>query len=116
MIGHVKRDHAELSRHGFVIEQMAVLAAVGTRGVETKKRNAAAGILEVHSVRDVAHGDVEIAADDRLHVRHGRQASSAPTARMRFMARWRALAFCMAASVSPSRTNPGTRISIAKKS
>ena len=79
MKGHVERDDTESSGDGLIVEQVPVLPAVGTSGMQAEQRNTLTGFLEIHAVGEIFDFDVQISANDGFHVRHWRQSSPAPT-------------------------------------
>jgi hypothetical protein len=96
---------------------MSVLPTVGPGRMKAEERDALSRFLDENAMTLAADVDRAIAADDRFKHRIGcGHERYRPSVRMTFIARCSARAFCMAASVSPSSTNPGTRMSIAKKS
>jgi hypothetical protein len=67
---HVEGEHAEVARDRLVEHQVAELAAVGAGGVQADERDALPGFLEVDAVGTAAERQVDVAADDRLDLRH----------------------------------------------
>ena len=59
---HVEHDDAIVFGDALVVEQAAILPAVGARGVQAEQRNALAGLLDIEPVRPVEQRHVEIAA------------------------------------------------------
>ena len=53
-----------------VVEQVAILPAVGAGGVQAEQRHAAAGLLDEDAVGRALDLDGKIAARDRLELRH----------------------------------------------
>src|SRR5207237_5694290 len=104
VIRQVKRDDAKAAGDFGIVQHMAPLPAIGARGVQAEERNAIACLLE----EDAAGVGAHVAPDDGFVLRH--------QLRMRFIMRCRARAFCIASRPSPSSTNCGTRMSMAKKS
>src|SRR5216684_8591505 len=96
---------------------MPVLPAVGTRGVQAKEGHAATRFFDVDAVVDAVEGHREVMTDDRFELNHRTPPHRvSDSSRIRFIMRCSARAFCIATRLSPSSTNSGTRISMAKKS
>ena len=113
VIRQVERDDAKPVGDLRIVEHMAVLPRVRARGVQAQQRHALPGFLDMHAIC----GAVDI--DRRDSARRSARSHStlgAPVSRMMFIIRCSARAFCMAIRLSPSSTNSGTRISMAKKS
>ena len=69
---HVEHDHAIVLRDALVVEQAAILPAVGAGGVQAEQRNAAAGFLDVEAMRAAEQIEMQVAADRRFEARaHG---------------------------------------------
>ena len=66
---HVEHDDAVVVGDALVVEQAAILPAVGAGGVQAEQRNALAGLLDVEPVRAAEQIEVQIAAGDRLEAR-----------------------------------------------
>src|SRR6185503_12825377 len=110
VVWQVERNHAEVFRDRLVGHEVPILAAVGAGGVEAQEWNSSACLFEIDAVLRVADAQRHIATDNRFEDHEG------VTVLMTFIVRCSARAFCIATSVSPSSTNPGTRISIANTS
>ena len=78
MPGQVEGNDAEALENFAVIEQRAVLAAVGARGVQAQQRDALPRLLDIEPMRLAADGKAQIAADDRLEVGFAVGAHRAP--------------------------------------
>ena len=68
MPGKIEGNHAEALECFAVIEERAVLPAVGARRVQAQKGNALPRLLDIEPMRLAADGKTQVAADDRLEV------------------------------------------------
>ena len=64
--GQVEGDDAELGKRLGVVEEAAVLPAVGARRVQAQQRDAGAGLLDIEPVRLALDVEAQIAADGGL--------------------------------------------------
>src|SRR5262245_15584314 len=62
----VEGDDAEAAGDLAVVQERAVLPAVGAGGVQAKEGNALSRFLEVQALRAARHIEPQVAADDRL--------------------------------------------------
>jgi hypothetical protein len=50
MPGKIERDDLELAGYGIIVEQMAILAAIGAGGVQAQQRHAATCLFNVNTI------------------------------------------------------------------
>ncbi len=70
MIRHVESDDAKPPGDRAVIHQVTELPAVVTSGVQAQERQAAAGLFDENPMPFAGDVDGDVAAGDRLEVRH----------------------------------------------
>src|SRR5262249_56800986 len=66
VVGHVECDDAKPTRDLWVVQQVAILAAVRAGRVETQQWHAVARFLHVDSVGASLNIEIEVPTDDRL--------------------------------------------------
>src|SRR5215475_2993045 len=70
MIWQVEGNHPEPLGHRRIVQQMAVLSAIGAGRMEAQQRDSLASFLDIDAMLGAVDADAEKSSDHRLKFRH----------------------------------------------